>query len=88
MWCFHEFLLGDLPIFVGVQGIKSLLASHHRSSTLTALTLTATLGKCHTSNEKHSHQSNQNNKLEMFHFLSFLLQWFRPADVQAPISVA
>jgi hypothetical protein len=57
MWSRQEFVFADLPILIGVQGIKTFLATHPWS-TLSALTLTATLGKCHTCDEEHCHQPN------------------------------
>ena len=43
MWSRQEFIFADLSVFVGIHGIKSLLASHHWSITSTAFALTAPL---------------------------------------------
>jgi len=38
MWSRQEFIFADLSIFAGIHGIKSLLASRHWRSSLTAAT--------------------------------------------------
>jgi hypothetical protein len=70
MWSSQEFVLGDLSIFVCVQGIETFLAAQPRR-TLGALTLTAVLGKRNTCNDEHRNQTNYNSRFQMSH--GFLL---------------
>jgi hypothetical protein len=60
--------LGDLSVLVGIQFIKSLLASK-LWSTLSALALTATLGKPHPNNQEDGDQSKRTGTFQDLHDL-------------------